>query len=82
MYFSEWKEEDGYYESLLSFEKGFGPILRVRAVLQSNRLYSPVIRDYETGRMVVSSSSIKQLSDTILECIILVRKYIQHCLEV
>ena len=54
MYFSEWKEEpDGsYYESKVSLELGFPPIILARAVKNSDGEYEPVIRCAISGRML------------------------------
>jgi len=54
MYFSEWKKDDGYFECLLSFSKELTPVLRVRAVKESNPgTFSAIVRDFGgTGRMV------------------------------
>jgi len=50
--FSNWEENDGYWESILSyfyaatFSSQAQPLLRVRAVLTGEGCYEPVIREY------------------------------------
>jgi hypothetical protein len=55
MFMTKWKYEDGYYESMISFREGLNPVLRARAVKQSNGTFTPVVRDHgNPGKMVAS----------------------------
>lgn len=54
MYFTDYVQHDGYYESLCSLRKGLGPILKCRVVKDSKGNYEIVSRDHETGKMIAS----------------------------
>jgi hypothetical protein len=55
MFVSKWVSEDGYHESLISLREGLPPILKARAVLDSDGLYHCVVRDFTSGLMLASN---------------------------
>jgi hypothetical protein len=70
MYMSEWKEFDGYWESLVSFERSSNAIARLRAVLRGDGLYESCVREWEApGRMLASGSRGLPLSHAAAEAI-------------
>jgi hypothetical protein len=70
---SEWTKEDGYHECLLKTENG-AELLRLRAVLNSNGLYSALIRSFPgTGEMLISKPGTYDLNRAKLECLDLLR---------
>lgn len=56
MWFTEYKEEDGYIEQIISLVEESTPIFRLRAVLGSDGKYNLVVRDYQTGCMMSTSN--------------------------
>jgi hypothetical protein len=58
MEFSSWKQEDGYVESIVKLFPGNNstPVLKARAVLNSDGKYEAIIRDFQSGVMVSSDS--------------------------
>jgi hypothetical protein len=52
MVFSFPKEHDGYTEVLVSRMENMPPILKVRAVRDSDRKYTALVRDGKTGRLL------------------------------
>jgi len=50
MNFSKWREDDGFHECWGFLSVDTPPSFRVRAVLDSNGRYVPVVRDFQSGR--------------------------------
>lgn len=48
-------DSGGYFECFASLRYGLTPLLKVRAVMNAARRYSPVVRDFSTGHLVASN---------------------------
>lgn len=60
MVMTPWRQDDGYWESVVSFEAGSQPIAMLRAVRQEDGKYQAVVREAvrgpaERGHMLASS---------------------------
>lgn len=79
MFNSEWKEDDGYFESIIYlFTENSTPILKARAVRDIHGSYDAIVRDYQSGHMVASSFNKTNLIDAQKRAIELSRQIIQY----
>jgi hypothetical protein len=78
MYRSDWIDYLQFHECILSLQKGYAPILKLRAV-KSHIGWQAVVRDHLTGFMVACSSNNLTLSKAFDEDILLADNYIKEC---
>ena len=73
---TSWKKQDGYEESIISFEENTTPILKARVVLQSDGNYLPLLRDYQTGVILAVGQKLP-FSEALFDIPVLIENYIR-----
>jgi adenylate cyclase class IV len=84
MHYSMWRQNDGYYECIASFHDGTTPILRLRAVLNSNGSYDVLLRDTSgSGKMLAYKAvEITDITEAKKEAYKLCFKYLTGIVKV
>lgn len=82
MYLSEWKDEDGYKECLVSFERFTPEVLKLRIVLNSRGNWTSIIRDYKTGTSIRTGYLELEVEDAKKEAIKFLKEYISDKISI
>jgi len=77
MKLTEFREDDGFFESIVSFEEGTSPILKLRVVKKLDGNYNIVLRDFKTGHMIGG----RNIDESLEKAKILAERYLYDFLE-
>jgi hypothetical protein len=79
MYYTKPTTEDGYVEVIVSLHKDTSPIFKLRAVLDAEGFYNPVLRDYKTGIFLDGGYGATKIpNDGLKDCKELMKRYLQN----